>query len=333
MKRLSLAHLPTPLEHAPRLSERLGIELWIKRDDATGGPEAGNKIRKLEYLLADALAAGADTLVTCGGIQSNHARATAILAARLGLRSRLLLRWPELPDDGGMGITPDQAGVALTGNLFLDRMVGADVRLITVNSYRRRAQLMGEHAAELAAAGTRPYVIPEGGSNGLGALGYVDACREIRQQLDDAEHKPFDLIVHACGSGGTAAGLILGAARHRMASAVRVMAVCDDAATFEQRIEDIMAECRQLAPELSGQASYVVDDSAKGTAYAVSSEEQRACMIEAAQLGGLLLDPVYTGKAFHGLWQQARTFAAQKVLFVHTGGLPGLLVQAQQFQL
>jgi len=324
--RLLLAHLPTPLQSPRRLADRLGIDLWVKRDDATGGAEAGNKIRKLEYLLADAVARGADTVITCGGLQSNHARATALCAASLGMRALLFLRTTE---------PLDTAQAPLEGNVLLDRLVGAEIRLITPTQYRARTALMDEAAAELAGAGRVPYVIPEGGSNGLGALGYVEAMREVRRQLDLglAGGAPFDAIVHACGSGGTAAGVALGASKHGVAAEVRVMAVCDDTPTFEAIIARIVAEARALDVELGPPARMIVDDRAKGPAYAVSTELQRRRIIEAARLSGLVFDPVYTGKALSGLWDlcESGELRGKRVLFLHTGGLPGLLAQGQAF--
>ena len=335
--RLHLAHLPTPLERHPRLADALGCDLWVKRDDATGGAEAGNKIRKLEYLVADARAKGADTLITCGGLQSNHARATALTAARLGLRAVLLLRTTD-------PIEATQAGIEARpeGNVLLDRMAGAEIRLITPAEYRERAARMVAVAEELAAAGARPYVIPEGGSNALGSLGYARAMREVREQLDvglgDVERlelgrsgRPFDVIVHACGSGGTAAGVVLGAARWEVAEEVRAIAVCDDAATFQARIAAIVDACRGLEPELGRAARLVVDDRSKGPAYGVATDEQKALIVKVARLAGLVLDPVYTGKAFAALAAACASgeLRGKRVLFLHTGGLPGLLAQGE----
>lgn len=327
LSRLRLAHLPTPLVKPPRLAERFGVDLWIKRDDVTGGADSGNKLRKLEFLLADAQRVGADTLVTCGGIQSNHARATALVGASLGFSAVLLLRTTE-PD-------LDPARAPLAGNVLLDKLVGAEIRLITPAQYRERNARMAAVADELRAAGRRPYVIPEGGSNGLGSLGYVEAMREVRGQLDLglAGGEPFDLIVHACGSGGTAAGVALGAAQYEVAEVVRPMAVCDDAPTFERVIARILDEARELEPRLGDPARCVVDDSAKGPAYAVASDAQKRLVVEVARLSGLVLDPVYTGKAFAGLAALADRgeLAGKRVLFLHTGGLPGLLAQGDAF--
>jgi D-cysteine desulfhydrase len=324
LPRLRLAHLPTPLVQPERLASSLGLDLWVKRDDCTGGPEAGNKIRKLELLLAEALASGAGTVITCGGLQSNHARATALCAAALGLRSILYLRTAQ----------PEQ-NAPLEGNVLLDRLAGAEIRLITPETYRDRDRVMAEAAAELGRQGRRAYVVPEGGSNGLGALGYALAMAEVRDQLDRglAGGAAFDLIVHACGSGGTAAGVALGAAHFGVAKAVRAMAVCDDAPTFERIVARIVAEARVLAPELGEALGLTLDDRAKGPAYAVSTAEQRALMVRVARESGLVLDPVYTGKAFAGLVAMADGggLRGARVLFLHTGGLPGLLAQGGTF--
>ena len=327
-RRLHLAHLPTPLQRPRRLVEATGIDLWVKRDDMTGGAEAGNKIRKLELLLGEALSLECDTVITCGGLQSNHARATALLAASLGLRAVLFLRSND-PD-----LTAES--LPLEGNVLLDRLAGADIRLISPETYRDRDRVMDEAAEELKSEGHRPYVIPEGGSNGLGALGYVEAMGELRRQIDLglAGGKPFDAVVHACGSGGTAAGVALGASLYGVAREVYAMAVCDDARTFEERIQSIIAEARTLDRRLPDPARLVVDDSAKGSAYAVSTPEQRARIAEVARLSGLVLDPVYTGKAYSGLVDLAAAggpLSGKRILFLHTGGLPGLLAQGASF--
>jgi D-cysteine desulfhydrase len=324
LPRVRLAHLPTPLVEIPALSRRLGCELWIKRDDVTGGAEAGNKLRKLELLLAAAIRARATTIITCGGIQSNHARATALACARLGLRAVLFLR-----------MTDPGEPVPLAGNVLLDRLAGAEIRRISAEQYRDRDKLMEAAARALEARGARSIVIPEGGSNGLGALGYVLAMRELRAQIDAGlagARRPFDVIVHACGSGGTAAGVALGAAAYDAARAVRTMAVCDDAKTFEVRIGAIAEQARAIV-DLPAPV-FEVDDHARGPAYAVPTDEQRAFLVDVARTSGLILDPVYTGKALHGLALAVRRGAiptGSRVLFLHTGGLPGLLADPAPF--
>lgn len=324
LPRLHLAHLPTPLVKYPALDARLGCDVWVKRDDMDGGAEAGNKLRKLELLLARALHDGADTVLTCGGVQSNHARATALVCARLGLRSVLFLRMrssTELLPDGG--------------NVLLDRLAGAEIRRITAEQYRDRDALMADAARALARHGARPFIVPEGGSNGLGALGYVRAMREVKEQLSLglAGGKPFDAVVHACGSGGTAAGVALGAKAYGVAERAIAMAVCDDEAHFRLRIDAIMADARRLVPELPADAPFEVDDRARGPAYAVASAQQRRLLIDVARSTGLVFDPVYTGKALHGLaLARARNDVplGARVLLLHTGGLPGLLAQAEE---
>jgi D-cysteine desulfhydrase len=319
--RLRLAHLPTPIWRWAALDSLCGTEVWVKRDDMTAGADAGNKIRKLEFLLADAMSQRADAIVTCGGVQSNHARATALCAASLGLSCVLLLRTA----------TPSIAP-ANTGNLMLDRLAGAEVRFISPDEYRRRAELMHEVARELEGRGRRPYVIPEGGSNALGSLGYAEAMREVRQQLDlglGGGPAPFDAVVHACGSGGTAAGVLLGAAEWEVAKTVHAMAVCDDVRYFESIIGRIVIEAQRLDPALNLSAALHVHDRWKGPGYAVASEEQRKFIREVARRTGLIVDPVYTGKALFALAQLDPK--PKRVLFLHTGGLPGLLAASDAF--
>jgi len=333
--RVPLVHGPTPIVRSAALSSMLGVDLYIKRDDATAGAEAGNKIRKLEFLLGEALERRATCILTCGGTQSNHARATAIAAAQCGLRAVLFLR----KGDGEAANDAEAAsGQALTGNLLLDRLVGAEIRPISREEYADRTRLMAEAAHMLEEAGERPYVIPEGGSNGLGALGYVEAMRETRAQLDHGIAGgaiAFDVVAHACGSGGTAAGIVLGAVECEVAEQVWSFAVCDDRRHFESAIARIVAEARVLDPSLTREASLTIDDGAKGPAYTVMSEEQRAFLVRVARTSGVLLDPAYTGKAMFGLAQAVARGAIPRharVLFIHSGGLPGLLVQGSSFE-
>lgn len=320
--RLHLALRPTPLFRHDALDALVGTRVWVKRDDMTSGAAAGNKIRKLEYLLADALARGADTVITCGGLQSNHARATALLARELGMDAVLLLRSQRAPSADAM----------LLGNAFLDQLVGAQIRVITPAQYRERERHMAEVADELRRGGRTPYVIPEGGSNALGALGYVDAMAELRAQLDAGEARAptrFDVIAHACGSGGTAAGVALGVARSGVADRALAFAVCDDRTYFEAITDRLIAEARQLLGSPDAPAPLEIIDAYKGPGYAVASEPQLRFIVAVARACGLMLDPVYTGKALFGLAQLPDKPAT--ALFIHTGGLPGLLAQASDF--
>ena len=331
-RRISLLHGPTPIERRPALDEIVGANVWIKRDDATGGAEAGNKIRKLEFLLAAAIDAGAEVVVTCGGEQSNHARATALACARLGLGSVLYLRVHD----------PKNKRLALEGNVLLDRLAGADICLLSNAEYRERNGIMEQARLELEREGVRAYVIPEGGSNGLGSLGYVEAMREVRGQLDlglVGELRFFDLVAHACGSGGTAAGTALGAAAFGVAERTWAFAVCDDVDYFARVIGDIALETHGWDPSLPGPGalaeSLVIDDAAKGPAYGVMSEDQKRFLVNVARKTGLILDPVYSGKALYGVAQavqQGRIASNANVLFLHTGGLPGLLAQGESLR-
>jgi D-cysteine desulfhydrase len=310
--KLPLAHLPTRIEHYPELDALVGTEVWVKRDDATAGAESGNKIRKLEYLLADAQRQHATTVITCGGLQSNHARATALLCRRLQLRPLLLLRTAAAPS-------------TREGNVLLDWLCSAELRFIDHAQYAAREGLMSELARELDDRGERPYIIPEGGSNGVGALGYRDAMAEVRAQLDADPGLPrhFDAVVHACGSGGTSAGLVLGARAHGVADEVLAMAVCDDRAYFEARIGDILADAASALSTPSEPTRLRILDAYKGPAYGVASAEQLAFIRKVATCCGLVLDPVYSGKALFGLAHMPDK--PRRALFIHTGGLPGLL--------
>jgi D-cysteine desulfhydrase len=296
--RVRLARLPTPLERLDRLSAELGAEVWCKRDDLTGLELTGNKVRKLEWLLGEAVAQGADTVITTGGIQSNHARATAVAARKLGLRPVLLLR--------GQPMAQPES------NLLLDVLLGAEVHWCTPEEYRaRRNERMAELAAELSKQGRRPYIIPEGGSNTLGARGYAQAAAEVA-----AEGLTFDRVVCAVGSGGTLAGLALGPELGMLSG----VAVCDDRAYFSAIVHRIAGE--GLPPE--GERWEVVEGY-QGPAYAVATPEIWQTIRLVAQTEGLLLDPVYTGKAMHALVSEVRAKRwGGRLLFWHTGGAFGL---------
>jgi len=321
--RLQLAHLPTPLWHSDALDAFIGTEVWVKRDDMTGGADAGNKLRKLEYLLAEAKLRSANVVLTCGGEQSNHARATAIAAREQGMRSILFLRRSGKQDP------------KTVANIFLDRLVGAEINFLSGEQYADNEALMAAVAESLEANGDRPYIIPEGGSNALGTLGYVECMAEVRRQLDVGLGNgpaPFDAVVSACGSGGTTAGLALGAAAFNVAPRIVAMAVLGSREQFETRIAGLEAGARELLPGLpnaSDAAEIVVHDEYKGPAYAVPSEEQLGFIIELARRTGLVVDPVYTGKALFGLAKMPDK--PKRALFIHTGGLPGLLAESPRF--
>lgn len=314
--RVFLAALPTRITSLDRLSDELGGPLIsVKRDDQTGSDLSGNKVRKLEYLLADAMGERATVVITCGGVQSNHCRATAIAARMLGMDSYLVLRGEE-PDD-------------TDGNLFLDQMVGAQLQYISPDDWTRRHEIMEEAARKLSAEGATPYVIPEGGSNGLGAWGYISMLAEI---VDEWGKVPYTHIVCAVGSGGTLAGLLLGRKLLNLDVNIWAVNVCDDAEYFRRRVDEIVAEFNQLQDtSLRIEPSqYEILEGYKGPGYGIPYDEQIQWMKRAALTEALLLDPVYTGKAFYGLVdqiQKGRLSSNDHVLFIHTGGLFGLFPQ------
>ncbi|MCA9680121.1 MAG: D-cysteine desulfhydrase family protein [Kofleriaceae bacterium] len=323
-RKVALARIPTPLQPLPRTSEALGVEVLCKRDDLTGAELSGNKVRKLEYLFAEALDQGADTVITCGGEQSNHCRATALAATRLGLGSTLLLR------------TDDPARPpATTGNILLDRLAGAEVRWISRPDWAHRDELMAAEAARLRAAGRTPYVIPEGGSNATGSWGYVMAAQELADDLATLPPRPTT-IVYACGSGGTGAGLVLGAKLAGLAARdVRVAGVnvCDDRAYFVAAITRICGDLLARWPMAATVDAADVDivDGHVGLGYARSRPEELMTIRDLARRDAIILDPVYTGKAFHGVVTELardRARFGERIVFVHTGGIFGLFGNA-----
>jgi D-cysteine desulfhydrase len=302
----------------------MGLDLLYKRDDLTGLELSGNKARKLEYLLAEAEAEGADTLITCGGVQSNHCRATAFAAAKRGLGSVILLR-----------VADPARPPAPEANVLLDRLAGAEIRWISHEDYQRRAEVLASVAAELRALGRRPYLIPEGGSSPLGSLGYVLAAAELWAQLPAAWREEPITLAYAAGSGGTGAGLELGVRLLGWAGARPLgFAVCNDAAYFRQAIARICAEARRRWPSLPEvpAGEIVIDDGFIGPGYAQTTAEGLELIRRAAREDGVLLDPVYTGKAMLGLAGRARGLASPRVVFLHTGGAFGIFPYAQAFR-
>lgn len=322
-RRVALARTGTPLEPLERTSAALGVELWIKRDDLTGSDLTGNKVRKLEFLLAEAEDQGADTVITCGGEQSNHARATALAAARRGLACRLVLRCddPAHPP-------------ATTGNILLDRLAGAAIRWIDRPSWARRAALLAEEADAVRAAGGVPYVIPEGGSSATGSWGYVNAAAELADDLAALPAKPTT-ILYACGSGGTGAGLVVGARLHGVPARIAGVNVCDDAAYFQRAIGAICTEmiARWSLPVTISTDDLELVDGHVGRGYAKSRPEELLTIRDLCRRDGVVLDPVYTGKAFHGVVTELardRSRFGERVVFIHTGGVFGLFAAAAE---
>lgn len=314
--RLHLARTPTPIQKLSSLSAELsGPEIFVKRDDLTGLGLSGNKVRKLEYCIAEALEQECDSLITTGGIGSNHARATAVAARQLGLDPFLLLRGQreEVPD----------------GNYFLDSILGATTTFITAEQYPHNEDIMADMAAELSKKGKRPYVIPEGASNEIGAWGYYTTAKEIHEQILQENLPDFDAIIVATGSGGTQAGLLLGLQYYQMDIPVYGINVCDDEEYFRLRISRIM---ELFADRYSYPLPVPFDqinmiDGYVGEGYALSRPDELDTIRLVARREGIFLDPVYTGKAMHGLIGEIgkeRFRKGMNLLFIHTGGIFGL---------
>lgn len=322
--RLRLMSGPTPLEECPRLSAALGgPHLWVKRDDLTGLGLGGNKVRKLEYLLGDAVRQGADVVITTGAVQSNHARLTAAACCRLGLDVALVLTRP-----GQRDLPP------AVGNLLLDRLYGAAITVLDDDSEAAVAGALEEVAAGYVARGRRPYVIPVGGSNAVGTLGYVGCALEIaRQSVDEGVF--FDHLFITTGSGGTHAGLHFGAHRFLPGTTVHGVAISRAADRAAAIVDRLAAETAALLGCPESRPPALVHGGFVGEGYAIPTEAGWEAMVLAARHEGLILDPVYTGKALSGLIALIRegTFpSASKVLFVHTGGAAGFMAQAAAFE-
>lgn len=312
LPRFELASLPTPVQPLPRLSAQLGVDLWVKRDDLTGLAFGGNKTRKLELLTADALRQGADTLVTVGAPQSNHCRQTAAAAARAGLDCTLVLGGDAPPES--------------QGNVLLDRLLGAE--LVWAGD-GELDQALAETAAQLRADGREPYEIPYGGSNPYGVAAYALALRELLAQ----EVEP-DRIVLASSSGGTQAGLLLGGQLHGFDGRITGISVEPSAAELGAKIETLIQDTRDelgLSPDAEA-AAVEVNDSYLGAGYAVVGKPERSAVQRFARTEGLLLDPVYTGRAAGGMLNLIRSgeiSGGERVLFWHTGGTPALFAFGQ----
>lgn len=320
--RLRLAQLPTPFHRLDRLSAELGRSIWVKRDDMTGTATTGNKIRKLEFALAQAREEGADVLITCGGIQSNHCRATAILGRQLGFKVHLLLR----------GEKPSEAD----GNLFLDKLAGAEISYFSPRYYQAHLDFIAEETCDAyRKKGKKPYFITTGASDEVGVWGYVEAANELLADIKKNKLNP-DAIVLATGSGGTQAGLIAGMSQSGSQVPVIGMAVCDDAPWFESKIrQDLSAwnQRYQQGMDIPTLDIRVNDKYIGPGGYAKAEFPVFKTIEKLLQTEALLLDPVYTGKAFYGMLEEAKAgelVGKGDLVFVHTGGAFGLMAQRRE---
>ncbi|MFN8389944.1 MAG: D-cysteine desulfhydrase family protein [Bdellovibrionota bacterium] len=312
---------PTPLLPLRRLSKALnGPEIWIKRDDLTGLAFGGNKTRKLEHLISDALAKDANVVITAGAQQSNHCRQTAAACAAAGIECHLVL--------GG------SAPRVSTGNFLLDQILGASIHL---SGPERKGESIARIADELGGQGKRPYVVPYGGSNAIGARGFVDAIAELREQMHTVDCH-FDRIVFPSSSGGTQAGMLVGARVHSLATRVTGVAIDKNEAgerPFDEHIAEIANELRAVY-SFEGHFSRgdveLLNDYV-GAGYGVVGKLEREAISLVAETEGILLDPVYTGRAMGALIDQVRrgeVGRGERVLFWHTGGSPAIFAYAAE---
>lgn len=330
-RRLRLAHLPTPIHQLERTSAQVGREIYVWRDDLTGFMESGNKARKLEFLLADALQQGATRIITAGGSQSNHTRTTAYLTRRLGLEVSIVVREPK----------QGRAAVDMpTGNLLLNQLCGADLTYISYAAYQTAGNIYRpflEREAELAQQrGERPYVILEGGSVPLGCWGYIAGVEEMLnswQAAGTGTSSP-DALFCAVGSGGTLAGLQLGyqiydLPLHRLWG----VNVCDSEDYFQKRIGKLLADTNQEFGLGLRDPTLQILDGHLGEGYGSATDEDFDFYMKLAREDGVLLDPVYTGKAFRGMLREiekAPSRFGEKILFLHSGGTFALFAYQEQ---
>lgn len=329
--RLSLANLPTPIHKLPRLSAEVGKEIYIWRDDMTGSVESGNKVRKLEFLLADALEKGATRIITAGGYQSNHTRATAYCARRLGMQVTIIVREPKSGLDHN---------APATGNLLLNQLSGADLHFVSYADYQARgsayAVFLQKAAEESRARGEKPYIISEGGSQPLGCFGYIFAVEQMLPAWSEvAGTKHPDALFCADGSGGTHAGLHLGFELNGLpTSALWAINVCDSAEYFQKRVGSLVEETTRQFGLNSRERKLQILDGHFGAGYSIATDDDLRFYAQLAEMEGILLDPTYTGKAFRGMLAEIKKSPERfgsKILFLHSGGVFGTFAYAEQY--
>ena len=325
--RVSLAHLPTPLEHLPNLSAELGgPQIWVKRDDCTGLATGGNKTRKLEFVMAEAIEQDADTIITVGAVQSNHVRQTAAAACKLGLACEVLLEH-RVPDPSDY--------YANSGNVLLDRVFGANLREYAGGTDFDKA--MQDVAAEIRSGGGKPYIVPGGASDKIGALGYVNCALELLTQANE-RGLVIDHLVTATGSAGTQAGLIVGLKATSSNIPLLGIGVNVSQDVQEQKVFDLAVETAEYvgAPGVVKRDDVVANCDYVGDGYGIPTDSMNEAIILLARTEGLLFDPVYSGKALAGLIDLVRRdeFSdAQNIVFLHTGGSVALFAYADQLNL
>lgn len=308
-ERLELANIPTPVRRMDSLSQRLGKEVYVKRDDLTGCATSGNKIRKLEFVLAEALSREVDVVITVGSLQSNHCRATAFACRKVGLQPHLILR----------GEKPGKA----TGNLLLDRLCEARVTVISPDDYYQRLdEVVQEVVEEHEAEGRDCLYVPTGASTPLGAMGYVLASKEIAQWQEESGVEA-DRIYHAAGSGGTSAGLTIGTRLYGVKGRVRGINVGEPQREFVEFIEKLVREAIEdhEVPVSYEDCSLEIVDGYYGEGYGDITPEALDTIRLLARSEGIVLDPVYSAKGMYGMMEEESRIDGGTILFIHTGGI------------
>lgn len=308
--RIELALAPTPLLKLERLSAEVGVEIWVKRDDLTGLLETGNKIRKLEFLVGEALAQNADTLITCGTLQSNCCRCVAAVAARLGMRAVLALK----------GAPPAE----YDGNLLLDRMLGAEVQYCTKAEWEKIDEVLQDLAARERTRGHVPYVIPESGATVVGALGYLACGQELAEQVRHGA-PDFDTVLITAFSGGSQAGLLMAKQLAGLRADIVSVPIAWDASQVREYVVDVIDRARRrYGLSVEPPRDIRVLDGYQGAGRGEIRQEEFEMVLRLARLEGLIFDPVYTAKAFGGvldtLKRDPKAFG-RRICFVHTGGV------------
>lgn len=322
--RIELAHLPTPFELMPRLSAHVdGPNIYVKRDDCTGLGTGGNKTRKLEFLMADAIQHNADVIITQGAVQSNHARQTAAAASKLGMACELVFE---------KRVADASEAYLNSGNILLDKMFGAGLRDVEKGTDMDAA--MADLAHELAGKGKTPYIIPGGGSNPIGALGYVGCVLELLSQAN-SQGVVIDHIVHATGSAGTQAGLVAGLKAMNANIPLTGIGVNAPRDVQEEKVYKLAVETAKYigAPGVVEREDIVANCDYVGDGYGIPTRAMNDAVMAAARLEGLLFDPVYSGKGLAGMIDLVGKgyFAdAQNIVFIHTGGVAGLFGYSDQ---
>eukprot|EP01035_Chromulina_nebulosa_P021294 gene21294-27590_t len=321
--KLNLGRFPTPIHSFNTIDiSDYGLNMWIKRDDLSSFDLSGNKVRKLEFLLADAIEKGHDSVITIGGLQSNHARATAVAARQLSLQPHLILR-TQLPIED----------VDITGNLLFNRMVGSKIYTVTPSAYAQVGSdnLVHQLSQQLIEQGSNPYSIPVGGSNTLGSFGYMETIKEIISFSDIQ----FDHIVFGCGSGGTAAGISIGAKLSGLGANIHAIGVCDSPKYFYDHIRSVAVELEIDFSKFGEPEEWCKIYNGQGLGYAKSSTDELEYLMNISKSTGVILDPVYSGKALYYFMKNIITdreifLPGQKILFIHTGGTVGFYDKADQ---